>query len=247
MLVADEADEMTSEESVVESKSGDPIAAELVDPDVERQMVEKQVRMSIAKERASVPVAEVVHERFCCQRRTMIAMLVLALLAILGILLGVLIDPGEPPQPVPDEEEIVEILSAVSSDGGVAFQTPGSAQNKAFHWLANDTFTGYHSDEKLIQRYALATIYYATNGEAWLNNSLWLDNGDECGRWWQFIGGFSCDSPTGGITSLGLSKNNLNGTLPPEVGLLSSLESLGLSQNYLKSTIPTEIGQLVRL
>jgi hypothetical protein len=238
---------MTVDESVDEPRSVDPIAAELVDLDVERQVVERQVRMSIAKERESVPVAEVVHERFCCQRRTMIALLVLALLAILGILLGVFITPDEPPHPVPGEQEIVKILSAVSSDNGTAFQTPGSAQNRAFQWLANDTFTGYHSDEKLIQRYALATIYYATNGGAWLNNSLWLDNGDECGRWGQVLGGLSCDSPTGGITSLGLSKNNLNGTLPPELGLLSSLGSLALSQNYLKSTVPTEIGQLVSL
>jgi hypothetical protein len=238
--------EIAMEESAVESPSGDPVAAELVDLDVERQIVESKVRIGIARERENVPFAEVVHERFCCQRRTIIAMLVLALLAILAILLGVLIERDPPPQPVPSEDEIVAVLSAVSLDGGAAFQEPGSPQNKAFRWLASDTFDGYHSDEKLIQRYALATLFYATNGEAWLNNSMWLDSGDECGRWWQFIGGLACDSPTGAVTALELAKNNLTGTLPPEIGLFPSLARLDLSQNHLKSTIPSEIGQLVR-
>lgn len=228
--------------------SDDPVTAELVDMDVEKQLVQEQVNISLQRERAKAPVAEVVPERCCDRRRTVIAVIVLALIAIIAIVLGVTLpkDKGPPPAPVPSEEDVIMTLSAVSSDGGEALQTPGRPQNEALHWLANDTYQGYHTDEKLIQRYALATLFYSTNGRNWYNKSSWLDNGDECGRWWQPVGKIVCDQPTGAVKSLGLGGNNLKGTVPPEIGLLSSLLSLGLSSNTLTSTIPSEIGALVR-
>jgi len=228
----------------------DPIAAELIDADKERQLIQEQVQKSLQRERSKAPVAHVVEERFCHRRRTMIVMLVLALLAILGIVLGVTLSEakGPPPAPVPPKEEIIEKLSFVSFDGGEAMQAPESPQNRALNWLANDTFQGYHTEDKLIQRYALATVFYSTDGNNWKNNSLWLDNGDECGRWWQFIGGgITCNSTTGGITNLGIGKNNLKGTIPPEIGLLPSLVELDLSENDLRGTMPSQIGELTSL
>ncbi len=44
-----------------------------------------------------------------------------------------------------------------------------------------------------------------------------------------------------------LAANNLNGTLPPELGTLTALESIDLSQNNLTGTIPKEFGQLSEL
>jgi hypothetical protein len=103
--------------------------------------------------------------------------IVLSLLTILGIILGVTItkDDGPPPMPVPPIEKVIEMLSLVSSDGGEALQTPGSAQHDALSWLANDTFQGYYTDDKLIQRYLLATLFFSTNGKNWFNKSMWLD------------------------------------------------------------------------
>jgi len=242
---SDAADTITQQSS--HFQVDDPVTAELVDTDVEKQIVREQVQMSLQKERAKAPVAEVVEERFCDRR--MIGMAVLAILVILGIVLGVTLtrDKGPPPAPVPSEGDIIEVLSVASFDGGEALQTPGSPQNEALYWLANDTFQGYYTEDKLIQRYALATIFYSTNGNSWMNSSMWLDDGDECDRWWQSIGGISCDSTTGGITSLGLGSNNLKGTIPPETGLLTSLLELDLSENDLKGTIPTQVGKLASL
>jgi len=44
-----------------------------------------------------------------------------------------------------------------------------------------------------------------------------------------------------------LNVNKLNGIIPAELGLLSSLISLDLSQNNLRGTVPTQLGALVNL
>jgi hypothetical protein len=246
--VGGEGDEVSSEEAA-DFDSNDPVTAELVDTDVEKQLVQEKVNISLQKERAKAQIAVVVPERCCDRRRTLVGVIVLSLLTILGIILGVTItkDDGPPPTPVPPIEKIIETLSLVSSDGGEALQTPGSAQHDALSWLANDTFQGYYTDDKLIQRYSLATLFFSTNGKNWFNKSMWLDEGDECDRWWQPTGGILCDSLNGSITSLGLASNNLVGTIPAEIGLLKSLVSLGLSYNdFLSERIPTEIAELVR-
>lgn len=245
--VGGEGDEASSEEAD-DFDTNDPVTAELVDTDVQKQLVQEQVNISLQKERAKAQIAQVVPERCCDRRRTLVGVIVLSLLIILGIILGVIFtkDKGPPPTPVPPLEKIIETLSLVSSDGGDALQTPGSAQHNALSWLANDTFQGYYTDEKLIQRYSLATLFFSTNGKNWYNSSMWLDDGDECDRWWQPTGGILCDALNGSIISLGLGRNNLVGTIPPEIGLLKSLVSLELSQNDLTESIPTEIAELVR-
>jgi hypothetical protein len=175
-----------------------------------------------------------------------IVVIVLAILSI-GITLGVLIPKNQslPPAPVPSEEKVVQTLSKVLADGGEALQKFGSPQQQALAWLLNDTFQGYYNDEKLIQRFALATVFYSTHGDTWQNNSMWLDNGDECGRWWQHVGGLTCDSETGAISDLDLNENDLRGQIPPEIGLLSELVTLQLKQSDFKgSSIPEQIGKL---
>ena len=44
-----------------------------------------------------------------------------------------------------------------------------------------------------------------------------------------------------------LSKNLLEGAIPPELGRLSKLQSLWLSDNRLSGEIPSELGGLVNL
>lgn len=46
---------------------------------------------------------------------------------------------------------------------------------------------------------------------------------------------------------LGLSGNNLSGSIPPELGKLASLESLGLDGNRLSDQIPPELGDVTSL
>jgi hypothetical protein len=126
-----------------------------------------------------------------------------------------------PTTPVPTTQEeafLNELLSPVSSDDGEALRNTSTPPNKALEWLADDTNLESYSDETIIQRYALATLYYSTKGDSWDDNTLWLDSVEECSGWFEL----SCTT-SGTLTVLGLRWNNLEGTVPPEIGLLTSL------------------------
>lgn len=42
-----------------------------------------------------------------------------------------------------------------------------SPQNKAYRWMQNDPWLSSYSEARLLQRFALATIYFATEGDHW--------------------------------------------------------------------------------
>ncbi|MBJ55693.1 MAG: hypothetical protein CMQ46_10580, partial [Gammaproteobacteria bacterium] len=91
------------------------------------------------------------------------------------------------------------------------------------------------------QRDALLALYNATGGANWNNNDGWLgEPGTECN--WH---GVSCQN--GLVTQIDLGGNNLVGTLPAELGSLSSLTGLWLWDNRLEGTIPSSLGNLSNL
>ena len=93
-----------------------------------------------------------------------------------------------------------------------------------------------------LDRAALVTLYEATGGRDWVNNDSWLTSAPL--RDWY---GVQMDSD-GHVTYLSLFKNNLSGTIPPEIGNLTSLqEGLSLGSNSLTGPIPPEIGNLANL
>jgi hypothetical protein len=123
-------------------------------------------------------------------------------------------------------------LSSVSSDGGEALRNSSTPQSMAFNWtVTNNALLRPDSDEQIIQRYALATLFYSTHGDNWTENENWLDDGSECGRW--ETSSYYSDDGDGGVplvctaanevSELDLGYNNLQGRLPPEIGLLSKL------------------------
>jgi hypothetical protein len=68
------------------------------------------------------------------------------------------------------EAFLSDLLSSISFYDGVALSTPSSPQSMAFNWLVtNHTNLLTLSPEQIIQRYALATLYYSTNGDSWNN------------------------------------------------------------------------------
>ena len=127
-----------------------------------------------------------------------------------------------------------------------------SPQYQSFTWLTHSLLYVNDSDylswhvSGTIQAYAMATLYYATNGDNWITNDGWLRSLDVC-SWFQQAPGSHCNMTHQLITTLSLSSNGLVGTVPPELGLLTQLQTLDLSGNVLSGTIPRQIFHLTLL
>ncbi len=87
----------------------------------------------------------------------------------------------------------------------------------------------------------LIALYNETNGPNWTNNENWLSEAplDE----WH---GVTTDTD-GRVTVINLDENNVNGSIPSEIGQLDLLGNLSFRDNELTGTIPTELGQLTEL
>ena len=90
-------------------------------------------------------------------------------------------------------------------------------------------------------RAALVALYRATDGENWRRNTNWLTEAP-VGDWY----GVRKDE-SGRVTGLNLSRNELSGPLPAELGNLTSLEHLNLDNNQLSGPLPAELGNLTSL
>jgi len=93
---------------------------------------------------------------------------------------------------------------------------------------------------------ALSALYNATGGPNW--RIQWNMGTDPCIMNWP---GVKC-RPAGGnnqfqIWSLTVQGNNLVGTIPTDIGLLTNIQFLFLSGNALSGTIPAEINSLRQL
>ncbi len=88
---------------------------------------------------------------------------------------------------------------------------------------------------------ALVALYNSTDGANWTNSTGWLHPDSTLSTWYGIT--ISGDR----VTGLEMSSNNLSGTLPTEIGNLTSLLHLTLSSNQLTGAIPAEIGSLTRL
>jgi hypothetical protein len=210
----DDEEQMTivsPEESII------PIVpeAERVDIEEEERRRQKEINQGIDDFIATAAVADVVPDNRGKRRKLMGAFL-LVIVIVIGTVLGITLRP-ETVSPV----GYSVLLSSVSSDEGEALRNSSTPQYMAFNWMAtNDTLL--RPDEQIIQRYALATLFYSTNGDKWTENEFWLGDGNECE--WEKV---SCTTK---VSRLDLMSNNLQGTLPPEIGLLSKLGEFIMEQ-----------------
>ena len=90
-------------------------------------------------------------------------------------------------------------------------------------------------------RAALIALYNATGGSNWLTGTNWLTD-EPLGEWHGVT-----TNEHGRVIDLYLGANHLAGTIPPELGDLTSLRSLGLDDNELTGHIPASIGRLANL
>jgi hypothetical protein len=134
-----------------------------------------------------------------------------------------------------------------------------SPQQMALQWLAKEDLANLDTDHPfLIERYALAVLYFATGGTTnqWENADNWLSAKGIC-VWY----GIECipidiEDPTkedtttmvynenAPVIGIKLTANKMQGELPIELGGLNHLVTLELSENELSGKVPTELGNL---
>jgi hypothetical protein len=139
--------------------------------------------------------------------------------------------------------DIRKVLSQVSGDE--AFSIESSPQAEALLWITHKDLLQLNAKSRnLIQRYVLAVLYYSTTPDGWNNRCNWLSAKHECE--WSDGGGIRACTKDKEVMDISLW-NNLQGTLPTEIGYLTKLQVLYLARNKLKGNIPTEIGKLTAL
>jgi len=103
-------------------------------------------------------------------------------------------------------------------------------------------FTGVVCERAATQVDVLEHFFTATGArDHWISFGGW-DQPSQCSR----LFGAAC-SDKNALTTLELSTNGLDGTIPAEISLLTELRVLDLSNNRLFGEIPTTIGSLIHL
>ena len=118
---------------------------------------------------------------------------------------------------------------------------PGEAAFQA--WLgdiASNEGTGVECGP-LSNREILVALYDATGGPAWLLGDNWLT--DRPLSEWH---GVEVDD-NGRVAALDLRRNNLAGSIPPELGSLAYVTDLKFTSNRLTGPIPPELGSLANV
>ena len=130
----------------------------------------------------------------------------------------------------------LDLLQKITNASPTSLQFLGdtaSPQYRAFEWVASDPKYQNYPVFQIMQRWVLATFYLSTSdrrskrlrslSSSWNSSQGWMTYSNECS--WYFGNADSVCNSEGRIVSIEMSKNNLVGTLPAELSLLS--ETLG--------------------
>ena len=154
--------------------------------------------------------------------------------------------PADSPTATPTfiSDEFVLALERVS--GYKALSDPRSPQRRAVGWLSSIDQSGIEAtDTRLVQRYVLVVLYFATEGEDWLERESWLDPSTHECQWSNTI---TCKTdPSNRQIVTGLDLSGMKGELPPEIGHLTQAEIFSVPMNSLNGTLPSSIFNLTRL
>lgn len=161
-----------------------------------------------------------------------------------------------------------ETLVAIKSKTTVA----SSPQKDALFWvLYNDTYFNNREtaetttidlknnelyEFQFVQRFILATLFIALDGNNWTNNTNWMTEVDVCH--WYGIKCFGSSSDIdaianttntkgNGIRALILPNNQLHGSLPLEIVGLDKLENMELFNNDIVGSIPPTLFEMTML
>jgi hypothetical protein len=94
-----------------------------------------------------------------------------------------------------------------------------------------------------IECQALVALYNSTNGPGWTHADGWGVDPNPCN--WEWV--LCTEGDHGSMLSLFLDLNNLEGTLPPELGNLSEAEMIHIARNNLSGSIPATLSGLSKV
>ncbi|CAJ1970084.1 unnamed protein product [Cylindrotheca closterium] len=146
-------------------------------------------------------------------------------------------------------------------DDVTPWENTESTQHRALDWLANeDTWrTAFpespDADQIMVERYAMSVLYFSLGGPNWNESESFVDldrrvcdwQVEDCDSIGQCeIYGVLC---SGGqlVSGLILDEVEAIGTIPSEIGLLSSLSSFLVENNAITGTLPGELFLLPEL
>jgi len=207
---------------------------------------------------------------YCCglKRYTFAALVVLIAIVVGGVVGGVLsalsnkkkkddakaaVNPTAAPIMDIDDplvDELREWIVPTEVDL-IPFSDPSSAQSRALEWLRSDpiTMSSDRSTQIVLERYILAVLYFSTSGPNWLRPHLSEEDVCNWNSGWNGTSGYGvfCFDHNQTVDHLFLDYNNLRGTLPWELFLLTNLMEINVDGNSISGTIPSRIGELSEL
>ena len=149
------------------------------------------------------------------------------------------------------------LTTGVSSEDDL--KRSGSPQHLALKWISkedslrvpipsNPEDLGTYKAQKFVQRYALATFYYSTEGDSWFYPFSFLSGKDEC-EWYEihtegeevYFWGAHCEGGTdeGTVSQIWLPNNDMAGTIPQELEQFTNLRVFALEYNLnITGTLP---------
>jgi len=143
------------------------------------------------------------------------------------------------------QQKVLKYLTAYVDTNKL--EDTSSPQYKAAIWMATEDGRKVRLTSKnWLQRYALMVLFYATS--PWNSNTGFATDDSEC-HWFtfnptfNFYRGVFCNSNYE-VTYLVLQLNNLQGSIPEELGLLTNLKELYLDYNDLNGFLPATLTKM---